>query len=62
MIFFKYETKNWNLLDISLWPKNKKILIEPWNRNWSYFTEKIIEITEDMNKVEVDEKENKIFK
>ena len=36
-------------------------LAELQNRNWPYFIEKVIAITEDMNKVKIEEKENKIL-
>ena len=36
-------------------------LAELQNRNWPYFIEKVIAITEDMNKVKIEEKKNKIL-
>ena len=41
--------------------KDQEGMIKLQNRNWPYFIEKLIAITEDMNKVEIDEKENKIL-
>ena len=61
-IFLRMKNQEMQLIRHLLILEDQEGLAELQNRDWSYFIEKVIALTKNMNKIENDEKENELLK